>query len=131
MTLEQLNKLAEDYGMIVVVLALIIAIIVALRKAWPAISQFVHFVDVIVAVPVTFKTIANSFALIDTRLATVEPKLASIEPKLASMEAKLHLIEHEMKPNSGKSMKDQANRNEKEMGQIKEVLGLDPQGYPG
>ena len=45
--------------------------------------------------------------------------------------SELHLIEHEMKPNSGKSMKDQANRNEKEMGQIKEVLGLDPQGYPG
>ena len=116
-TLEQLNQLAENYGMIVVVVAIIVAVIVMVCKAWPGISQAVHFVDVMVAVPAKFDQI-------DRRLAAIEPRTATIETKVATIQTKVHAIEHEIKPNSGKSMKDQANRNEQNVDKIKHALGI-------
>lgn len=69
----QLNNLAEDYGMIVIVVASLVSLGLVLKKIWPGVSNFVRFIDAIIEVP------ANA-ALTSQRLSALEEKVDILVP---------------------------------------------------
>lgn len=84
MTATELNTLIAEYGIIAGVTIAVIAFFVAVSKIWPAISKFVHTVDIIISLP----------------------------DHLEEIHQKLGRVEHEVMTNSGSSLKDAVKRIE-------------------
>lgn len=87
MTGAEFNTLVSEYGFIAATLLAIGLFFGTLAKLWPAISKFVHTVDIIVSLPTN----------------------------LAEIHAKLDRVEHEVMTNSGSSLKDAVKRIEERL----------------
>lgn len=88
---EQFEQLMTDYGPTVAIIIIILVVLWFVRKNWPLISGAVKMVDLLVS---------------------LDEKLEKIDGKLDDHGERLQRVEHELKPNSGKSMRDSADRTE-------------------
>ncbi len=84
MTSAEFNTLVAEYGFVAAVVVATGLFFGTLAKVWPAISKFVHTVDIIVSLPTN----------------------------LAEIHEKLDRVEHEVMTNSGSSLKDAVRRIE-------------------
>lgn len=88
---EQLEKLIADYGPTVAIVIVVLLVLWFVRKNWPLISGAVKMVDLLVS---------------------LDKNLVDIKGQLDDHGQRLERVEHELKPNSGKSLRDSTNRIE-------------------
>jgi hypothetical protein len=125
----QLARLLNDYGPTVAFLTLFVVSITALILMWKPVSKFMTAVNLIIALP---KRMDEQDALVaegQTKVAEMHKDLdthikegAPWITKLDEVEKQVHVVlqqqaevVHEVKPNSGTSMKDALNRIENEV----------------
>lgn len=126
---DQLGRLLNDYGPVVAFLALLVFSITVLILLWKPVSKFVTATNTILELP---KRMDEQDALTAAGQAKTEEVHRALEThlkegegyitKLTDVERQVHAvlqqqqdIVHEVKPNSGSSMKDALNRIEQQV----------------
>ena len=97
MNSEQAGQFFMDYGPIIWFVFLTVALITAIVKAWPFISNVVKTVDIITGLPL---------------------ELRYIHDKLDTLEIRIINVENEVKTNGGSSIKDAVKRIEDRLDNI-------------
>lgn len=95
-------------------IALVIAILVGIFKALPKLRVFAAFLDGVSGKPARFGKPAEPGLF---------ERLENIEARQATTIAKLDVVNHELFPNSGKSLRDQTNRIEEKLDRDNERIG--------
>lgn len=91
---------AVDLSILTVVVT---AVIAAIRKIWPSLRRLNHFVDDWFG--------EDSRDGVEGRPGVMR-RLASLDERGVTTDRRLNAIEHELKPNSGKSLRDAVDRIE-------------------
>lgn len=91
LTWANFEHLVRDYGPTVAIIAILLGMLWFVRKNWPLISGAVKIVDLLVS---------------------LDTKLEQVGETLKDHGGRLERVEHELKPNSGKSLRDSLDRTE-------------------
>lgn len=125
----QLTKLISDYGPTVAFIVFIVLFIIALIVGWKFISKFVTAINNIIAMPARLdeqdKVASQKVGMIEglqrdlkKHVTEAEGYIQSIDvlkKEVAAIAMQQQDIVHEVKPNSGSSMKDALDRIEKKI----------------
>lgn len=120
--LDQYVKLAEGYFIPILLIALLVAGAMVLKKLWPTLTQVVAIGNALGALPATMTKIDNHDELLtrtSTTLTTMSEDMTTMKADLASAKEDIAVTKAEVLPNHGGSFRDQHSR---EMRQVRSQL---------
>lgn len=121
MDFEQANRLAADYGALVLFLVALFLLLAVVIKSWPIITGFVTTINILLALPTWQVGLGIRLDETDRKM---DERMDGTDSRIADLETLVAKIDHQVHPNGGGSLNDQVAKAQGGVDQILEALGL-------